>query len=109
MRQAKVIYKNEEAGLLTQLDSGAFVFRYSDAWFNATDKPPISLTLPKNQQEYQSEYLFPFFYNMLPEGTNKQVVCHAMRIDKDDHFGLLLTTASYDTIGAVRIIKTDNV
>ena len=46
---------------------------------------------------------------MLPEGANKQVVCHAMRIDKSDHFGLLLNTAKYDTIGAVRIIKIDNV
>lgn len=109
MRQAKVIYKNEEAGLLSQLNSGAFVFRYHDSWFNTADKPAISLTFPKNKQEYKSEYLFPFFYNMLPEGTNKQVVCHALRIDKKDHFGLLLNTATYDTIGAVRIIKIDNV
>ncbi len=109
MRQAKVIYKNEEAGLLTQLDSGVFVFRYNDLWFNATNRPAISLTLPKNKQEYRSEYLFPFFCNMLPEGSNKKVVCHTLRIDKNDHFGLLLNTARYDTIGAVRIIKTDNI
>jgi len=109
MRQAKVFYKNEEAGLLTQSDSGEFVFRYHDSWLNATDKPPVSLTLPKKQQEYHSEYLFPFFFNMLPEGANKQVVCHSMRIDKDDYFGLLLYTATCDTIGAVRIIKTNNV
>lgn len=107
MRQAKVLYKKEEAGLLSQLDNGAFVFRYHDAWFNAEDKPAISLTLPKNQQEYTSEHLFPFFYNMLPEGSNKQVVCHAMRIDQKDDFGLLLTTAANDTIGAVQIIKID--
>lgn len=101
------MYKDEEAGLLTQLDSGAFVFRYHDAWFHATNKPPISLTFPKNQQEYQSAYLFPFFYNILPEGTNKEVACHALRIDKTDDFGLLLNTAKYDTIGAVRVIKID--
>ncbi len=107
MRQAKVIYKNEEAGVLTQLDNGSFLFRYLDTWYNSENKPPISLTLPKNQQEYEAEYLFPFFYNMLPEGSNKEVVCHAKRIDKQDHFGLLLNTAAYDTIGAVRILKTD--
>ena len=109
MREAKVIYKNEEAGLLTQLDNGDFVFRYHDTWFNSSDKPAISLTLPKNQQEYKAEHLFPFFYNMLPEGTNKQVVCYALGIDKKDHFGLLLNTATYDTIGAIRITKTDHV
>ena len=108
MRQAVVTYKNEEAGLLTQLDDGSFVFRYHDLWFNASDKPAISLTFPKNKQEYKAEHLFSFFFNMLPEGTNKQIVCHAMRIDKTDHFGLLLNTAANDTIGAVRIIKKDN-
>lgn len=105
MRHAKVIYKDEEAGSLKQLDSGSFVFRYNDLWFNAQDKPPISLTFPKHNQEYESDYLFPFFYNMLPEGTNKDVVCQNLRIDKTDYFGILLNTARYDTIGAVRIIK----
>ena len=107
MRAAKVIYKNQEAGLLTQLDNGAFVFRYHDTWFNSADKPAISLTLPKNQQVYEAEHLFPFFYNMLPEGANKQIACYALRIDKKDHFGLLLNTAASDTIGAVSIIKID--
>ena len=67
MRQAEVFYKKEAAGLLTQLDNGSFIFRYHDQWFESTDRPSISLTLPKSQQEYESEYLFPFFYNMLPE------------------------------------------
>ncbi len=107
MRQAEVLYKKETAGLISQLDDGSFVFRYHDHWFNETDKPAISLTLPKAQQEYQSKFLFSFFYNMLPEGSNKQTVCFENRIDTKDHFGLLMTTAKYDTIGAVQIIKMD--
>ena len=107
MRQGIVIYKNEEAGLLTQLDDGAFVFHYHDTWLNASDTPAIRLTFPKNRQEYRSSHLFPFFYNMLPEGTNKDIVCHDLRIDKSDHFGLLLKIAANDTIGAVRVIKRD--
>lgn len=107
MRQAEVLFKKEIAGLLIQLDDGSFVFRYHDNWFNQTNKPAISLTLPKTQQEYQSQYLFPFFYNMLPEGSNKQTVCFENRIDTKDHFGILLTTAKHDTIGAVQIKKID--
>ena len=61
MRQAEVLYKNAAAGLLTQLDNGSFIFRYYDQWFESKDKPSISLTLPKNQQEYESKYLFPIF------------------------------------------------
>ena len=107
MRQAKILFKEEEAGLLTQHDDGSFTFRYHDAWFANNSKQSISLNLPKTQQEFHSNYLFPFFFNMLPEGSNKQVVCKHMRIDSDDYFGLLLTTAKNDSIGAVRVIKTN--
>ncbi|MDG1728244.1 MAG: HipA N-terminal domain-containing protein [Algibacter sp.] len=108
MRQANVLYKKEAAGLLTQLDDGSFIFTYHDQWFNDTNKPAISLTLPKTQQEYKSKHLFSFFYNMLPEGTNKQTACFENRIDVKDHFGILITTAKYDTIGAVQIHKINN-
>jgi HipA-like protein len=105
MRKSKVFYKGDEAGLLTQYDNGTFTFRYHDSWMADNGKPAISLTLPKTTQEYSSDFLFPFFYNMLPEGTNKQVVCRLLRIDENDYFGLLLSTAKYDTIGAVTIVK----
>jgi serine/threonine-protein kinase HipA len=72
-----------------------------------SSKPGVSLTLPKTQQEYYSEHLFPFFYNMLPEGSNKQVVCKLTRIDPEDYFGVLMTTAKTDTIGAIRVIKIE--
>ena len=74
--------------MLVQEDDGSFKFNYLEDWLNNNDKPAISLTLPKSRQNYQSPYLFPFFYNMLPEGTNRDVVCKEMRIDKDDYFGL---------------------
>ncbi len=108
MRQAIILYKDEEAGILTQHDDGSFTFRYHDIWMADTNKNGISLTLPKNEQEYHSKFLFPFFYNMLPEGSNKQVVCKYNQIDQNDYFGLLMTTAKNDSIGAVRVIKIEN-
>lgn len=108
MRKAIVLFKDEEAGILTQQDDGSFSFRYHDGWLTNTTKQSISLTLPKTQKEFHSKYLFPFFYHMLPEGSNKEVVCTLNKIDREDHFGLLMTTAKYDSIGAVRIIKIEN-
>lgn len=107
MRQAKIFYKDEEAGVLTQHDDGSFTFRYHDTWMADSEKPGISLTLPKIEQEFHSKFLFPFFFNMLPEGSNKQVVCKLNRIDRDDYFGLLMTTAKNDSIGAVRVVKIE--
>lgn len=108
MRSARILFKNEDAGLLTQNDDASFKFRYQDEWLANPNKPSISLTLPKTEKEFQSQYLFPFFYNMLPEGSNKQVVCKLNRIEPDDYFGLLMTTAKNDSIGAITVIKLEN-
>jgi serine/threonine-protein kinase HipA len=107
MRKAKILFKDEEAGVITQHDDGSFTFSYNDTWVADNNKPGISLTLPKTVEEFHSKFLFPFFYNMLPEGSNKQVVCRFNKIDQSDYFGLLMTTAKYDSIGAVRVIKID--
>ena len=40
---------------------------------------------------------------MLSEGANKRIQCHVYKIDERDHFGLLLATASKDTIGTITI------
>jgi serine/threonine-protein kinase HipA len=107
MREAKVLFKDEEAGVLTQHDDGSFTFCYLDKWINDSSKPGISLSFPKTEKQFHSEFLFPFFYNMLPEGSNKQVICKLFKIDSDDYFGLLMTSAKNDSIGAVRIIKSE--
>jgi serine/threonine-protein kinase HipA len=93
--------------MLMQHNNGSFTFKYNNSWISDDNKPAISLTFPKSQQEYHSEFLFPFFYNMLPEGSNKQVVCKLNRLDKNDYFGLLLTTAKNDNIGAVKVLKVE--
>ena len=105
MRSGQVFYKNELAGTLTQLDNGSFLFQYDEQWLNDSSKPSISLTMPKNKIEFQSSTLFPFFFNLIPEGVNKQLICRKKRIDRDDYFGLLLEVAGGDTIGAVKVIK----
>lgn len=108
MRRAKVLFKGREAGILTQHDDGSFAFQYHRGWVEDASKPAISLTLPKQRDAYYSSFLFPFFYNMLPEGSNRQVVCLLNGLDQDDYFGLLMTIAKVDTIGAVTILKVDD-
>ena len=105
MRVAQVYYKNELAGMLYQLDNGSFIYSYDESWFRDSSKPAISLTIPKSQIEFKSTTLFAFFFNLIPEGVNKRLVCQKKRIDLDDYFGLLLAVAGGDTIGAVKVIK----
>jgi serine/threonine-protein kinase HipA len=98
------IYRNHQlVGHLIEEDRQHYLFRYDDKYFADLANPAISLTLPKTKQEYRSETLFPFFFNMLSEGANRQLQSRVLRIDESDHFGLLAATAQYDTIGAITV------
>jgi len=102
--RAATIYRNGIlAGTLTEENRRQYIFRYDDFYFNDTTKPAISITIPKNQQEHSSSFLFPFFFNLLSEGVNRKLQSTQLRIDEEDDFGLLLATAQYDTIGAVTV------
>jgi serine/threonine-protein kinase HipA len=108
MRTANVYENKILAGELIEENSSSYIFRYDDNYFNDKSLSAISLTLPKAKREYHSEFLFPFFFNLLSEGVNKQVQLHNFKIDENDYFGLLLSTAKYDTIGAITIIESIN-
>ncbi len=98
------IYRNGIlSGLLSEENRNTYVFRYDDDYYNDNSKAAISLTLPKTQQIYRSEYLFPFFFNMLSEGVNRKTQSTQLKIDEEDNFGLLMATAQYDTIGPITV------
>lgn len=103
MRKAAVYLRGEYAGDITELPLGEYLFRYDDTYFADSSKPSISLTLDKSQQEYRSSHLFPFFFNMLSEGSNRQAQSRLLHIDENDHFGILLATAQTDVVGAVTV------
>lgn len=105
MRQAEVYTNGVLAGVLTKTDDGRYVFRYEDSFLLNDSQTAISLSLPKSGREFVSDELFPFFYNMLSEGTNKAIQCQTLKIDENDAFGLLLATAHTDTIGAITVKK----
>jgi HipA-like protein len=105
MRKAEVFVNNRLAGILEEKEEGGYRFSYTKEYLEETSAPAVSLTLPKREEAYQSGYLFPFFTNMLAEGSNKEVQCRLHKIDKNDLFGLLLATADTDTIGNVLIKK----
>lgn len=104
MRKAEVYCHDIKAGIITEEVSGKnYTFVYDSNYLADTTHEPISLTMPLRKEAYRSPVLFPFFTNMLPEGTNRKVVCRSHRLDEKDFFGLLLKIATFDTIGAVTV------
>ncbi|KLE04910.1 HipA N-terminal domain-containing protein [Aliarcobacter butzleri] len=107
MQRAKVFRNNIFAGLLTKLNEKEYVFVYDKEYLKLPNKKPISLTLPLQEEEFKSSYLFPFFYNLLAEGKLKDIQCKELRIDKDDDFSRLILTTKENTIGSITIEKDE--
>ena len=108
MRKANVYRNRQLAGTLIQHNMQSYEFRYADEWFANENLPSISLTIPKTKKTYHADHLFPFFFNMLSEGANKKLQCRQLKIDENDHFGLLVATANNDTIGAITVKPVKN-
>lgn len=103
MRQLEVYMNVQKAGVLTEQNPGrGYTFRYYREYLTS-GMPPVSVTLPKREEAYESEHLFPLFSNMLPEGTNRKIICRSFRIDEEDFFGMLMVMADKDFIGAVQV------
>lgn len=103
MRQARVFWNGELAGILTETNSHSYLFEYDSGYLANSLFPSISLTLPKQQQPFECSYLFPCFFNLLSEGVNRELQCRQLKISEDDDFGLLLATTQHDTVGAITI------
>ena len=107
MRRAEVYRNGILAGILEENDSGGLLFTYDREYYRDDTKPGISLTIPKTRETHTSKHLFPFFYNMLSEGTNRALQSKQLKIDEKDFFGLLFATAHTDTIGAITLKQID--
>ena len=101
MRKVDVYYGEVFAGQLVELAKGSYEFTYDDAFLADSNLPSISVNLPKSQQVYHSDHIFPVFTNMLPEGANRRALCRMNKVDENDFFGMLEMICGMDAIGLV--------
>lgn len=108
MRQGKVFYKDDLAGLITETDDGLYTFKYDKDYVQKFPNRPITFSMPVNDTEYSDNRLFPFFVGLIPEGWLLEVASKNWKINKNDRMGLLLVCCQ-NCIGAVSVvpIKTD--
>ena len=105
MRQAKVYYKNDFAGIIQESEDG-FEFQYTEEYLSNPLSKPVSLTLQLQQKAYASKVLFPFFDGLIPEGWLLTIAVSNWKIKTNDRFGLLLTLCK-DCIGCVSVIAKE--
>ncbi len=102
MRQLCIYNNNVFAGILTETEERHYEFTYDTEYVNSNESC-ISLTMPKQNETFHSEFLFPFFANLLPEGANKRFICRRNHIDETDDMGLLMFFSGKDFIGSITV------
>jgi HipA-like protein len=105
-QKANVFFRKYHAGLLEKINN-EYIFTYDENYLNDNTKPAIAITFPKNEKQYHSKFLFPFFFGLLSEGVNKEIQCRNLKIDEKDYFTRLIKTAFLDTIGAVTLKEVE--
>ena len=100
-RKGYVYIQNHFAGIIAETEEG-YTFRYDKEYLQRKDVVAVSLTLPLQQEAYETTILFPFFDGLIPEGWLLGVVSRNWKINPNDRFGLLLS-ACRDCIGDVCI------
>jgi serine/threonine-protein kinase HipA len=66
-----------EAGILQETDDRQYIFTYKDGYTGA----PVCIAMPVRTEPYRSDHLFPYFFNMLSEGANRQTQSMLLHID----------------------------
>ena len=66
MKQAKVFFQENFAGVLTE-DENGYTFVYNVDYLQRKDTKAINLMLPLSEKPYNSQVLFPFFDGLIPE------------------------------------------
>lgn len=103
-RSAKIFVNDVLAGLLTETPEGEYSFQY-DAEYLAYDmNNPVSLTLPKREEAYIANTLFPFFDGLIPEGWLMEIGVKNWKLNSKDRMGLLLHLCA-DCIGNVSVMN----
>jgi serine/threonine-protein kinase HipA len=102
MRKAEIKMHDRTAGWLTQ-DENGYHFIYDQAYRGSINPEPVSLTLPIQEAEYNSNVLFPFFDGLIPEGWLLEIAEKNWKLNPRDRMGLLLACCR-DCIGAVSVL-----
>ena len=107
MRQGKVFYKDDLAGILTETDEGEYLFAYDKDYIHRFSKQPITFSMPVSDRAYQDNRLFPFFEGLIPEGWLLEIASKSWKLNQNDRMGLLLACCK-NCIGAVSVIPIIN-
>ena len=102
MAAALDVYLNGTfAGQLRE-EKGRLSFAYDKAWLESGEFIPLSVTMPRQAEEFPDEITRVFFDNLLPEGDIRAAIAKLRHVSERNTFGLLQEIGG-DCAGAVSL------
>lgn len=102
MRTADVFFQKVLAGQLIEVETDSW---YRFVYAQEYEGPPISLTMPVQEEAYEFTIFPPFFDGLLPEGFQLEALLRQKKLDRNDKFGQLMLIGA-DTVGAVTVYES---
>lgn len=103
MRQGDIWVNNNLAGILMEDEEG-YHFTYSQDYLKSENPVAVSLTLPLQEKPFHSDFLFPFFDGLIPEGWLLDIAHKNWKLNPRDRMGLLLASCK-DCIGNISVLE----
>jgi serine/threonine-protein kinase HipA len=108
INRLNVLLNGMLVGQLTKLSTGALAFQYDVAWLSLPGARPLSLSLPLRQDPYQSDQVYNFFDNLLPDSDRTRAKIQArFQIPSRQPFDLLAVIGA-DCVGAIQLCPADS-
>ena len=89
------------AGRLRE-EKGRLFFAYDKTWLEHPRFIPLSVTMPRQSDEFSDDIARPFFENLLPEGDIRAAIARLKHVSEKNTFGLLGEIGG-DCAGAVSL------
>ncbi|HUJ30827.1 MAG TPA: type II toxin-antitoxin system HipA family toxin [Candidatus Acidoferrum sp.] len=101
------IIEGREMGRVARDKTGKLSFTYNEAWRNAPDAFPLSISMPLASSEHGNAKIDPFLWGLLPDNAN--VLDHWGRrfhVSARNAFGLIANVGE-DCAGAVQFVQPE--
>lgn len=102
MADALDVYLNAQLTGRLREEKGRLLFAYDKAWLESGRFIPLSVTMPRQAEEFPDEVARVFFDNLLPEGDIRSAVAKLRRVSERNTFGLLEEIGG-DCAGAISL------
>jgi serine/threonine-protein kinase HipA len=103
-KELLVFINGEETGSLIQRETGRLSFVYDEAWRNAIDSFPISLSIPLAQKQYDAGPVQNYVWGLLPDDPETRAeMARQEEVSPRSPFAMISAYGN-DTPGAVQIV-----